>query len=77
MVNRGCFGMTNAFVCFSNDLSLHSADINGRSMFLLFSRKILMSIVLADGGVVVVVVDDVVFGFVVDTGALTMFCERK
>lgn len=58
MVNRGCFGITN--VCFNSDRSLHNADINGRSIFLLFSRRILISIVLADGGdVVAVVVADV------------------
>lgn len=53
--SRGCLGITNAFVCFNNDRSLHSADINGRSMFLLFSRSMLMSMVLVpdDGGVVV------------------------
>lgn len=61
MVNRGCFGITNAFVCLSRDRSLHNADINGRSMFLLFSRSMLMSIVLLVDGVVVVVVDDDIF----------------
>ena len=41
---RGCFGMTNAFVCFSKERSLQSAEISGKSKFLLFSRKIVMSI---------------------------------
>jgi hypothetical protein len=40
---RCCFGITNAFVCFSKERSLHSAEMSGRSRFLLFSRKILMS----------------------------------
>lgn len=40
---RGCFGMTNAFVCFSKERSLQSAEISGKSKFLLFSRKIVMS----------------------------------
>lgn len=31
------------FVCFINDLSLHNADINGKSIFLLFSRSVLIS----------------------------------
>lgn len=35
--------MTKAFVCFSKERSLQSAEINGRSKFLLFSRKIVMS----------------------------------
>jgi hypothetical protein len=36
--------MTNAFVCFSKERSLQSADMSGKSKFLLFSRKIVMSI---------------------------------
>lgn len=36
--------MTKAFVCFSKERSLQSADINGRSKFLLFSRRIVISI---------------------------------
>lgn len=34
---------TNAFVCFNSDRSLQSADISGKSMCLLFSRSMLMS----------------------------------
>lgn len=40
---RGCFGMTKAFVCFSKERSLQSAEISGKSRFLLFSRKMVMS----------------------------------
>lgn len=39
----GCLGITKARVCLSSDLSCISADINGRSRFLLFSRRVLMS----------------------------------
>lgn len=39
----GCFGSTKAFVCFNRDLSLHKADINGRSRLRLFSRRVRMS----------------------------------
>lgn len=42
-VSLGCFGRTNAFVCFSRYWSLHSAEINGRSMLRLFSRSVRMS----------------------------------
>lgn len=58
IVNRGCLGITNALVCLSSDRSLHRADINGRSMFLLFSRRMFMSIVLGDGVVAAVVGED-------------------
>lgn len=44
LVVRGCLGMTKAFVCFSKERSLQSADMSGKSKFLLFSRKMLMSI---------------------------------
>lgn len=39
----GCFGITNAFVCFSKYRSLHSADISGRSKLRLFSRSVRIS----------------------------------
>lgn len=81
MVNRGCLGITNALVCLSSDRSLHNADINGKSIFLLFSRSVLISIVLVDVVIAVDVVDggDIfcIFWFVVDTGVFTMFWERK
>lgn len=44
----GCFGITNAFVCFISDLSLHNADIKGKSIFLLFSRRVRISKAVAD-----------------------------
>lgn len=44
----GCFGITNAFVCLMSDLSLHKADINGKSIFLLFSRSVRISNAVAD-----------------------------
>lgn len=37
-------GMTKAFVCLSKERSLQSADMSGKSKFLLFSRRMLMSI---------------------------------
>lgn len=40
----GCLGMTNAFVCLSKERSLQRAEMSGKSRFLLFSRKIVMSI---------------------------------
>lgn len=43
-VVRGCFGMTNAFVCFSKERSLQSAEMSGKSKFLLFSLRMQMSI---------------------------------
>lgn len=51
--------MTNAFVCFNNDRSLHSAEMSGKSMCLLRSRNTFMSMVgmSAAVGVVVVIVD--------------------
>lgn len=39
----GCLGITKARVCLSSDRSCISAEINGRSRFLLFSRSVLMS----------------------------------
>lgn len=39
----GCFGITNAFVCFNRYRSLHNADISGRSRLRLFSRSVRMS----------------------------------
>lgn len=42
---RGCFGMTNVFVCFSSDRSLHSAEMSGKSMCLLRSRNTFISMV--------------------------------
>lgn len=39
----GCFGITNAFVCFNKYRSLHNADINGKSKLRLFSRSVRMS----------------------------------
>lgn len=39
----GCFGRTKALVCFSKYRSLHSAEINGRSRFRLFSRSVRIS----------------------------------
>lgn len=42
--DRACLGMTKAFVCFSKERSLQSAEMSGRSRFLLFSRRIVMSI---------------------------------
>lgn len=36
--------MTKAFVCFSKERSLHSAEISGKSKFLLFSRRMEISI---------------------------------
>lgn len=38
-----CLGTTNAFVCLSKYLSLHKADIKGKSRFRLFSRRVRMS----------------------------------
>lgn len=55
---RGCFGMTNAFVCFNSDRSLHSADISGKSMCLLRSRNTFMSMVVLSPGVCAVDVVD-------------------
>lgn len=42
-VSLACLGKTKAFVCLSKYLSLHKADINGKSRFRLFSRRVLMS----------------------------------
>lgn len=39
----GCLGITKARVCLSSDRSCISAEINGRSRFLLFSRSVLIS----------------------------------
>lgn len=44
--DAGCFGITNA-VCFNSERSLHSADINGKSICLLRSRNIFISIGVA------------------------------
>lgn len=44
----GCFGITNALVCLMSDLSLHKADIKGKSIFLLFSRRVRISNAVAD-----------------------------
>lgn len=49
------------FVCFSNDLSLHRAAINGKSKFLLFSRNEQMS-----SETLPLCVADSAFPFVVD-----------
>lgn len=43
LLSLGCFGRTNAFVCFSRYRSLHSAEINGKSRLRLFSRSVRMS----------------------------------
>lgn len=43
VISLGCFGKTNAFVCFSRYWSLHSAEINGKSKLRLFSRSVRMS----------------------------------
>lgn len=39
----GCLGMTKARVCFKRERSCIRAEISGRSRFLLFSRRVLMS----------------------------------
>lgn len=44
----GCLGITNALVCLMSDLSLHKADIRGKSIFLLFSRRVRISKAVAD-----------------------------
>lgn len=44
VVDFGFFGVTKAFVCLSKERSLQSADMSGKSKFLLFSRNIVMSI---------------------------------
>lgn len=46
--DRGCFGMTKAFVCLSSDRSLQRAEISGKSRCLLFSRSVLIS--MEEGG---------------------------
>lgn len=43
VVSAGCFGITNAFVCFNKYRSLHNADISGKSKLRLFSRSVRMS----------------------------------
>lgn len=43
VVFDGCCGITKALVCLSSDRSLHNADIKGRSIFRLFSRRVRMS----------------------------------
>jgi hypothetical protein len=43
VTSPGCFGITNALVCFIRDLSLHNADISGKSIFLLFSLRVRIS----------------------------------
>lgn len=53
-LDTGCFGITTA-VCLSSDRSLHRAEINGKSMYLLRSRKILRSMGVA--GAVIALVD--------------------
>lgn len=44
LVDLGCLGITKAFVCFSKERSLQSAEMRGKSKFLLFSRSVDMSI---------------------------------
>lgn len=39
----GWWGITKALVCLSSERSLHNADIKGRSIFRLFSRRVRMS----------------------------------
>lgn len=43
VASAGCFGITNAFVCFNRYRSLHNADISGKSRLRLFSRSVRMS----------------------------------
>lgn len=43
VASAGCFGITNAFVCFNRYRSLHNADISGKSKLRLFSRSVLIS----------------------------------
>lgn len=50
--------MTNAFVCFSSDRSLHRAEISGKSMCLLRSRNTFISMVGLSSAVCVVDVVD-------------------
>jgi hypothetical protein len=39
LFSPGCLGITNALVCFNRLLSLHKADIRGKSKLRLFSRN--------------------------------------
>lgn len=77
-------GITKAFVCFNSERSLHNADIKGKSICLLFSRNVFISIVETLEGLVpvpvgvaaVVVaaaagVEPVLLGIVVATAAVT------
>lgn len=43
ITSQGCFGITKAFVCLISDLSLHNADMRGKSIFLLFSLRVRIS----------------------------------
>lgn len=67
--DAGCFGITNA-VCFNSERSLHSADINGKSMCLLRSRNIFISI-----GVAGVVIELVEFVTILGDSFVTSFID--